>query len=359
MAWSKITGERVLISFEYALKHLLRNKVNYDVVEGFLSELLKFDIKVRNIEENESNRKVAHDDYYNYNRVDVLAEDTDGSLISIELQFDVEIDFVDRMLHKRGKVIAGHMRQDDNYPDIKKVYSINMIYFDLGKGTDYIYRGTTKFKGLHTEDELQLSEQKQKMFAGGYHGDIHPEYWILKITAFDDVVRDTLDEWIYFLRHNEIKDSFKAKGLARAKELLDIEKLTREEYGEYEYLQDVRSHKLSMMASARMARWEKEQAVEAKRKEERRQLVEALAGEDAALAHIRDEREKIEANIVRIRDEKKKIEADIARMCIEKNAVSVRERAEEKALLAIERAEEEALAAALKKHKKPDSLSNP
>ncbi|MDR2706634.1 MAG: hypothetical protein LBC02_12715, partial [Planctomycetaceae bacterium] len=61
--------ERVLISFDYALKRLLRNKSNYDVLEGFLSVLLKTDVKVKSIGESESNKEHEKD---KYNKVDIL-----------------------------------------------------------------------------------------------------------------------------------------------------------------------------------------------------------------------------------------------------------------------------------------------
>jgi hypothetical protein len=42
-------GERVLISFDYAIKRLLRDKANYEVLEGFLSELLLKNVSVKSI----------------------------------------------------------------------------------------------------------------------------------------------------------------------------------------------------------------------------------------------------------------------------------------------------------------------
>jgi len=36
---------RKLNSFDWALKRLLRSKANYEILEGFLSELLKDDIQ--------------------------------------------------------------------------------------------------------------------------------------------------------------------------------------------------------------------------------------------------------------------------------------------------------------------------
>jgi hypothetical protein len=65
-------AERVLISFDYALKHLLRNKADYEILEGFLSELLMCNITVKNLGESESNKEHVTD---KYNRVDVLVED--------------------------------------------------------------------------------------------------------------------------------------------------------------------------------------------------------------------------------------------------------------------------------------------
>ncbi|MDR2361577.1 MAG: hypothetical protein LBD91_02495, partial [Prevotellaceae bacterium] len=97
----------------------------------------------------------------------------------------------------------------------------NLLSFDLGKGNDYVYHGSTSFYGLHTGDELQLSPAQQNEFGMTRAGDLFPEYYILEIQRFDDIAKDTLDEWIYYLKNNKIEDDFKAKGLSQARELLD------------------------------------------------------------------------------------------------------------------------------------------
>jgi predicted transposase/invertase (TIGR01784 family) len=123
------------------------------------------------------------------------------------------------------------------YSEIKKVISINIVYFDLGQGKDYIYKGTTNFQGLHEKDTLQLSNRQKKTFVKQNIADIFPEYYIIKVNQFNDVANDTLDEWIYFLKNNEVKDEFRAKGLAEAKEVLDIMRLNKEQqYGYNRYL---------------------------------------------------------------------------------------------------------------------------
>ncbi|MDR1896262.1 MAG: hypothetical protein LBR10_05680, partial [Prevotellaceae bacterium] len=61
--------ERPLVSFDWALKRLLRNKANFEVVEGFLSELLGRQIKVNSILEGTSNKEDPSD---KSNSVDVI-----------------------------------------------------------------------------------------------------------------------------------------------------------------------------------------------------------------------------------------------------------------------------------------------
>lgn len=79
-----------LISFDWAIKKLLRNKANFVVLEGFLSELLFEDIKIKNIIESESNQEDEDD---KYNRVDILTENSKNELIIVEIQNSYEIDF--------------------------------------------------------------------------------------------------------------------------------------------------------------------------------------------------------------------------------------------------------------------------
>jgi predicted transposase/invertase (TIGR01784 family) len=242
------SGERVLISFDYALKHLLRNKVNFDVLEGFLSELLRTDISVKNIGESESNKDHATD---KSNKVDVLVEDENGEIMLIELQFNIELDYLQRMLYGTSKAITERMVLGSEYMTVKKVYSINIVYFNLGHGEDYVYHGKTHFTGLHKQDELQLSERQRKVFDKELAGDIYPEYYILKVNNFDDKMKDCLDEWIYFFKHNTVRDEFQAKGLAKAREVLDRDKLAPEDRKAYDNALLERSKYVSDVASSK------------------------------------------------------------------------------------------------------------
>ena len=61
-----------LVRFDWAMKYILRNKANFDVLEAFLSNLLKEEITVLDILESESNREVEN---RKFNRVDLKTLD--------------------------------------------------------------------------------------------------------------------------------------------------------------------------------------------------------------------------------------------------------------------------------------------
>ena len=223
-----------LISFDWAIKRLLRNKANFVVLEGFLSELLFDNIKIEQILESESNQETEDG---KYNRVDILTQNSKHELLIIEIQSTYEIDYFHRMAFGVSKSISENHRLGSKYEEIKKVISINIIYFDLGQGQDYIYRGKTDFIGLHQKDKLGLSDKQKTTFLKEQVSDIFPEFYLLKVNQFNDNAKDTLDEWIYFLKNSEVKDEFKAKGLKEAGEVLDIMRLNKEdEYGYNRYM---------------------------------------------------------------------------------------------------------------------------
>ncbi len=204
-----------------------------------MSELLFEDIKIQKILESEGKRNVApqETDEDKYNRVDILTQNSKNELVIIEIQNTYEIDYFHRMAYGTSKALAEHLSLGQAYSEIKKVISINVVYFDLGQGKDYVYKGKTNFEGLHEKDTLQLSTQQKMTFAKKEVSDIFPEYYIIKVNQFNDIAKDTLDEWIYFLKNSEVKDEFKAKGLAEAKEVLDIMRLDKEQqYGYNRYL---------------------------------------------------------------------------------------------------------------------------
>ncbi|MFH0998761.1 MAG: PD-(D/E)XK nuclease family transposase [Pseudomonadota bacterium] len=237
---------RKLVGFDWAVKRLLRSKVNFAVLEGFLSELLKENIEIQDVLESESNNDTREQ---HLTRVDLLVKNRDGALIIIEVQADRQDDYLHRILYGVSKCVVDNLPQGVSYEQIKKVISVSVVYFNLGSGNDYVYHGTTGFRGLHFNDELKLDEDQKLAYGVQTPAGLYPEYYLLKINNFNDIAKDGLDEWIYFLKNESIRPEFSAKGLAEANEQLDILKLDDQQRRDYESWEMELHQRASMVKS--------------------------------------------------------------------------------------------------------------
>ncbi len=233
------------------MKKMLRHKANFGILEGFLSELLEEEIKIKQILESESNKETEDD---KSNRVDILVENSKGELVIIEVQNSKEYDYFHRMLFGAAKAITEHIKEGQAYAEVKKVIAITIAYFDLGQGKDYVYHGTTVFKGIHKHDILTLADKQIELYKKNNIHEIYPEFWVIKVGKFGNRVKDKLDEWIYFFKNAEIKADFSAKGLKEASERLDEMKLNEKDAKEYKRylkgLRDIASQQHTKMADA-------------------------------------------------------------------------------------------------------------
>jgi len=221
---------RQYVSFDWAMKRLLRSKAHFGVLAGLLSELLKENITILEVLESESNKDFKT---HKQNVVDLKVKNSRDEIIVIEVQYDRDYSFFHRILWSTSRVVTEHLHEGDDYFRVHKVISVNLIYFDLGEGEDYIYHGSTSFRGIHKNDVLQLRANERKKLDKDSVKQVFPEYYLVKINRFDDLAKDTLDEWIYFLKNEEIKPEFTAQGLQEAGRILAYTKLNKEEQIEY------------------------------------------------------------------------------------------------------------------------------
>ena len=197
----KNSNENQIIRFDWAMKRLLRNKANFSVLEGLLTTLLGEKIIIRRLLESESNQE---DEYDKYNRVDMLAENSKGELVLIEVQNNNEYAYFQRMLFGTSKLVTEYINRGESYDKVRKVYSVNIVYFSLGHGTDFVYHGKTESRGIHTNDLLELTPFQKQTFKVDAVSQLYPEYYILKVNDFNQVARSPLEEWIYYLNTGEI-----------------------------------------------------------------------------------------------------------------------------------------------------------
>ena len=149
------------IRFDWAIKRILRDKANFGVLEGLMTVLLGDKITIVEILESESNRDSRED---KSNRVDVKAKTSDGEIIIVEVQLAREAHFMQRILYGTSKAVIEQLKIAQDYDNIKKVYSISVLYFDLGSGEDYIYHGVTTFKGMTKPDSILQFNQREENF---------------------------------------------------------------------------------------------------------------------------------------------------------------------------------------------------
>ena len=218
------------IRFDWAMKRMLRDKSNYAILEGLLTTLFKEKITINRLLESESNQE---DELDKYNRVDILAENSKGELFIIEVQNNDEYAYFQRMLFGVSKLVTEYINRGEGYQNIKKIYSVNIVYFDLGQGKDYLYHGKTEFLGVNTGEVLNLSPFQRQKFKVDVISELYPEYYILKVNDFDGKPSTPLEEWIYYLNTGDIPQDSTAPGLEEARKKLELAMMSKDELSAY------------------------------------------------------------------------------------------------------------------------------
>ena len=218
------------IRFDWAMKRLLRDKANFAVLEGLITTLLGEKMTIQKLLESESNQESEYD---KHNRVDLLAENDKGELFIVEIQNNNEYAYFQRMLFGTSKLVTEYINRGEGYDKVRKIYSINIVYFSLGVGEDFVYHGKTEFRGIHNNELLRLSPFQRQTFKVSEVSQLYPEYYILKVNDFDKWSKVPLEQWIYFLNTGEIPEEATAPGLPEARERLKLDRLSKAELEAY------------------------------------------------------------------------------------------------------------------------------
>ena len=226
-----VKGKDKYIRFDWAAKYMLRSKADFAIFEGLINVLIGEKIEIVELLESESNQEHKDD---KFNRVDIKAKDSQGRIIIVEIQQSRELDYLQRMLYGVAKTITEHMGRGKSYENVKKVYSINILYFDLGEGADYLYHGQTTLIGVHTKDTLQLTQHEQDDLHVVTPEDVFPEYFVIRVNEFNQLAVTPLEEWLEYLKDEYIRPDTKVPGLMEARERLEYLKMSEEERRVYD-----------------------------------------------------------------------------------------------------------------------------
>ncbi len=247
-------GIKKLIRFDWAIKYMLRNKANFDVLEAFLSNLLKEEIIIEEIIESESNQDTKD---HKFNKVDLKCRDSKGQHLIIEVQNQREVDYLQRILWGTSKAVIESIELGENFGGVVKVISISILYhkmrLDESENTDFIYYGTTELIGMHTNKPLVLHEaiakgEKSPTVTGK---DVFPEYYLIYVEKFNDMINEAIDEWVYFFKHGAIRDDFKSPGILLAAKKLEYIKMKDKERRAYDSYLEYLGREIGILAAAK------------------------------------------------------------------------------------------------------------
>ncbi len=223
--------ENTYIRFDWAMKHILRDKANFGILEGLISVLLREDVKIEEILESESNQQTDQD---KFNRVDIKARNCKGHIIIVEVQLSRQLYYLQRILYGASKAITEHINIGDKYDQVRKVYSISLLYCDYGQGDDYVYHGETKFTGLNTGSQLLVNMKENGVIVQNHPRDVFPEYYLVRVNSFTKIPENPLEEWMEYLKKGIVREDTKVPALQQVKEKLRLLSMTTEERRAYE-----------------------------------------------------------------------------------------------------------------------------
>ena len=275
-----------LVRFDWAMKYILRNKANFDVLEAFLSNLLKEEITVESILESESNQEAENQ---KFNRVDLNCKDSQGREIIIEIQNQREVDYLQRLLWGTSKAVVEGLTLGSRYSNVVKVISISIMYHtmrvDEKENTDFIYYGTTELVGLHTKKPLVLHESvaNGKKVPVVTSKDVFPEYYMIYVEKFQDMINDDIDEWVYFFKHGEIRENFKSPGILLAAKKLDYLMMSEKERRAYDGYLAYLGRELGIIDTAK-EEGRDEKAIEIAKRMLKRGTAHSIIAEDTGLS---------------------------------------------------------------------------
>jgi predicted transposase/invertase (TIGR01784 family) len=232
-------SEKPLISFDYAIKYLLKDKGDYEIVEGFISALLKSqgykDVKIISLLDTESNKENSKS---RRSLADVVVEDEEHRKYIVEIERNVYSGFIHKACFNTSRLIVDNLAQKVDYTEIVKVFHISILYFPVGKGP--IHHGQTIIRDIETRERLTVHIKNPETDAIVDATDILPEYFFISVPLFNDRLEREIDDWLYVMKHDAVPETFQSAYMEKVADKLSILKMTpveRDSY--YSYLKQV------------------------------------------------------------------------------------------------------------------------
>ena len=243
--------EKPLISFDYAIKYLLKNKGDYDIIEGFISALFASQgyppIKINALLDTESNKEELE---LKKSIADLVVEDSEGNKYIVEIERAYTPNFMHKACFNSSRLVVDGIYGNQDYTTIKKIFHISLLYFSTKEMQKPIYHGKTIIHEVDTKHPVDVTIANEGLVIFNTPN-VFPEYFFISVPMFDDVINSEIDEWLYVMKHSEIRQGFKSPYMTKVAERLSVIKMSSEERNEYIYYQKQSVHSQDILNAAR------------------------------------------------------------------------------------------------------------
>lgn len=226
--------DKPLVSFDYAIKYLLKDKGDYEIVEGFISALLKSqgysDVKIIGLLDTESN---SEDSISKRSLADVVVEDKDHNRYIIEIERNIKDTFLHKACFNTSRLIIDHLAEGMDSVNIVKVFHISLLYFPVGNGA--VHHGQTIFREIESQERLTVHIKHPITQEVVDATDILPEYFFISVPLFNDRLEKEIDDWLYVLKYDNVPPTFHSPYMQKVADKLSILKMTQAEREHYVY----------------------------------------------------------------------------------------------------------------------------
>lgn len=242
--------DKPLISFDYAIKYLLKNKGDYDIIEGFISALFVAEgyppVRINALLESESNKESLE---LKKSIADLVVEDADGNKYIVEIERAYTPNFMHKACFNSSRLVIDGIYGNQDYTAIKKVFHISLLYFTIKQMLKPIYHGKTIIHEVDTAHpvDVRIANQGLVMFDSP---NIFPEYFFISVPMFDDVINGEIDEWLYVMKHSDTKENFKSPYMKKVAERLAVLKMNTDERNTYFHYLKEAVHSQDILSAA-------------------------------------------------------------------------------------------------------------
>ena len=242
--------EKPLISFDFAIKYLLKNKGDYDIIEGFISALFASQgyppIKINALLDTESNKETLE---LKKSIADLVVEDAEGNKYIVEIERSYTPHFMHKACFNSSRLVVDGIYGNQDYTTIKKIFHISLLYFSTKEMLKPIYHGKTIVHEVDTKHPVDVRIANEGLVIFNTPN-VFPEYFFISVPMFDDIINSEIDEWLYVMKHSDIKQSFKSPYMAKVAERLAVIKMSAAERNEYIYYQKQSVHSQDILQAA-------------------------------------------------------------------------------------------------------------